>query len=483
MATEGVIVAPATGPGGAIAIVRVSGPGALSLCDAAFRSASGKKLSDQPGNTVHYGRIVDGDCTLDDVLVTVFRAPRSYTGEEMAEVSCHASGYVVREITALFIRLGARAAEPGEFTVRAFLAGKMDLSQAEAVADVIASRDRASHALASNQMRGGYSAEFAHLRAQLVELVSLLELELDFGEEDVEFADRARLRELMLVIRARLDELAASFARGNALKTGVGVAIAGKPNVGKSTLLNALLRDDRAMVSDIAGTTRDTIEECLDLGGVTLRFIDTAGLRHTDEALERMGIERTLASVRRASLVLLVADAAEFEALSAECPMKTLALARRLVTELIDTAGLRDDQQICFVINKVDQATPQTLDNIRRAAAAGIAPEGRGEVPVLTVSARHGADLTSLTDYLHSFAEASAAFAADQTVVTNARHYEALTSSSASLSRALSGLDTLPADLLSQDLRSALHDLGLITGEITTDDILSSIFSKFCIGK
>ena len=301
------IVAPATAPGGAIAVIRVSGERALALCDTLFRGRT--PLAEAAGYTVHYGRIADGDRTVDDVLAAVFRAPHSYTGEDAVEISCHGSSYIVSEILRLLIAAGARMASPGEFTVRAYLAGKLDLAQAEAVGDLVAASSQAAHALASNQMRGGYSAALAALRDRLLHLTALLELELDFAEEEVEFADRRELRQTMRDIAREIDRLRDSFALGNAIKEGVPVAIAGAPNVGKSTLLNRLLGEERAMVSEIAGTTRDVIEECANIGGVLFRFLDTAGIRTTDDHLERMGIERTMASIRRARIVIRLTDA------------------------------------------------------------------------------------------------------------------------------------------------------------------------------
>ena len=326
------IVAPATAPGGAIAVVRVSGERALALCDTLFRGRT--PLAEAAGYTVHYGRIADRDRTVDDVLAAVFRAPHSYTGEDAVEISCHGSSYIVSEILRLLIAAGARMASPGEFTVRAYLAGKLDLAQAEAVGDLVAASSQAAHALASNQMRGGYSAALAALRDRLLHLTALLELELDFAEEEVEFADRRELRQTMRDIAREIDRLRDSFALGNAIKEGVPVAIAGAPNVGKSTLLNRLLGEERAMVSEIAGTTRDVIEECANIGGVLFRFLDTAGIRTTDDHLERMGIERTMASIRRARIVIRLTDATAPE------PPEQFAL--------------RPDQTLLRVVNKLD---------------------------------------------------------------------------------------------------------------------------------
>ncbi len=456
------IAALATGTGGAIAVIRLSGPDALRIADGMFRPASGGALSDAAGYTVHYGRIVDGAGEMvDEVLASVFRAPRSYTGEDMVEISVHASSYICRRVMELLIAGGARQAGAGEFTVRAFLAGKMDLSQAEAVADMIASSDRASHALAAHQMRGGYSSEFAVLRDELLRLASLLELELDFSEEDVEFADRRELDAIMARAEERIRDLSGSFSLGNAIKEGVSVAITGSPNVGKSTLLNALLRDDRAMVSDIAGTTRDVIEESVVLDGIRFRFLDTAGLRHTDDVLERMGIERARSAVERARIILWVADAADFAA--------SPETFRR------PPFGVRDGQTVCLVLNKSD-----LLDEAARAALPAVTSDG---LPVVAVSAKGGLNIGCLTDFLAGVIGRDPYYASGA-IVSNFRHHEALLHASESLARARSSLSTgLSPDLLAEDIRQTLHHLGVITGQITTDEILGNIFSKFCIGK
>lgn len=446
---EPTIVAPATAAGGAIAVVRFSGPDALTLCDRLFRGTA--PLSQAQGYTVHYGRIMDGERTIDDVLATVFRAPHSYTGEDSVEISCHGSAYIVSEILRLAQAAGARMAEPGEFTIRAYLAGKLDLSQAEAVADLIASSSRAAHALATGQMRGGYSAALEGLRQKLLDLASLLELELDFSEEDVEFADREELRRTMESIRRETDTLRNSFSLGNALKEGVALAIAGAPNAGKSTLLNRLLRDDRALVSDIAGTTRDVIEEQANIDGVLFRFLDTAGIRTTDDQLERMGIERTLASIARARIVIHLIDATT-------------------IKETIPAPDfpLREDQTLLTVINKTD------------AAPALVLPDG-----VIGISAINGSGVDMLCRALRSAVDTEGLFHGD-TVVSNSRHFQALSEASAALDRALLGLQSaLPSDLLAEEIRSVIRALSSITGigAIIPDNILSNIFSKFCIGK
>jgi tRNA modification GTPase len=445
-----IIVAPATAAGGAIAVIRLSGPEVCALCDRFFKGR--KPLAQAKGYTLHYGRIMDGDRAVDDVLVSVFRAPHSYTGEDSAEISCHGSSYIVSEILRLAQAAGARMAEPGEFTVRAYLAGKIDLAQAEAVADLIASSSQAAHALASQQMRGGYSASLETLRERLVALASLLELELDFSEEDVEFADRQALRETLEQIGRSIDGLRRSFALGNAIKEGVAVAIAGAPNVGKSTLLNRLLNDERALVSDIAGTTRDVIEEQTNIDGVVFRFLDTAGIRTTDDRLEQMGIQRTIQSIRRARIVIYLA-AADSLGPDGSIPQPDFTLSR--------------EQTLLTVVNKID--TCPTL----------VLPEG-----TIGISARSGAGIDDLCLALRECVDTRALFQGDP-VVSHSRHFQALSQASEALQQALSAFDSLPADLLAEEIRTVTAALGSITGRglITPDEILSSIFSKFCIGK
>ena len=455
------IVAPATAAGGAIAVIRISGGKAFAVCDRIFRGR--RPLAEADGYTVHYGTVAEGDRVIDDVLAAVFRAPHSYTGENSVEISCHGSSYIVSEILRLLIAAGGRMAQPGEFTIRAYLAGKLDLSQAEAVADMIASSSRAAHALASTQMRGGYSEELESLREKLLNLTSLLELELDFSEEDVEFADRTALRATMQRIAAEIDRLRSSFALGNAIREGVAVAIAGAPNVGKSTLLNRLLNEERAMVSDIAGTTRDVIEETLNIDGLPFRFIDTAGIRETDDPLESMGIERTYDRIGKAAVVLLVADARddaeEISALYAGIP-------------------LRAEQRLIIVLNKCDRLDAQEL------ASKQATLRERISVPVEWLSAKFETHLDGLLRSLRESVRTDDLDNAGATVVFNARHHEALLHASESLARARQGIEEgLPGDLLSQDIREVLHHLGTITGEITTNDILGSIFSRFCVGK
>lgn len=441
------IAAPATAAGGAIAVIRISGTEAFAVCDRLFRGRT--PLASAGGYTVHYGRITDGERVVDDVLATVFRAPRSYTGEDSVELSCHGSPYIVSEVLRLLLGAGARMAEPGEFTVRAYMNGKMDLSQAEAVADLIASSSRAAHTMASTQMRGGYSARLDALREELVGLTALLELELDFSEEDVEFADRGRLRSLMEQIRSEIVALGNSFSLGNAIKQGVPVAIVGAPNVGKSTLLNRLLNEDRAMVSDIAGTTRDVIEEQANIGGVMFRFLDTAGIRHTDDRLEQMGIERTMKSIERARIVIRMREAG---------------------TENRELDGIRPapDRRIIDVVNKCDLYPDAAL------------PEG-----AVAISAKRGEGIDELCRILRSEIDTEALYQGD-VVVSHSRHVEALAAAADALDDALRGLDDgTPEDLLAEDIRQVIHHIGTITGrgEILSQEVLNHIFGKFCIGK
>ena len=448
------ICAPATSAGtGAIAVIRVSGPDALAAVDrvVAFRSGTAAAAK---GYTVKFGNAAG----LDDVLVSIFRAPRSYTGEDAAEISCHASPYIVGALLDKLTEAGCRLAEPGEFTRRAYVNGKMDLAQAEAVADVIAASSAAQHRVAMNQLRGGYSAELRGLRGQLLELASLLELELDFSEEDVEFADRSRLRALLDTACSHCRQLADSFRLGNAIKNGVPVAIVGAPNSGKSTLLNALLRDDRAIVSDIPGTTRDTVEETCVIGGVLFRFIDTAGIREASDEVERLGIERTFRKIGEAEIVLGVVDAS--------MPQEAVSAAISEIAGRVDASR----QKLLILLNKADKADGPLSCHSERS-----------EESVLRISAKHGAGLDELRVALAARAGVASATG---TLVTNARHAAALREAAASLSAVSDGLDRgIPSDLLAEDLRAALTSLGTITGLITTDEVLGEIFSKFCIGK
>lgn len=460
---QNTIAAVSTGRGGAISVIRMSGKEAAPIADRVFESLSGTPVVRQKPFTVQYGRIREDGHTVDEVLLAYFKAPRSYTGEDVVEISCHGSSYVERKVLSLLIGAGARAAAPGEFTLRAYLNGKMDLVQAEAVADLIASASRSGHRIALNQMRGGYSAEFENLRERLLEFASLLELELDFSEEDVEFADRKRLRALIGEIGGRMDGLLRSFRYGNALKNGVPVAIAGPPNAGKSTLLNALLREEKALVSDIAGTTRDVIEDTVDLGGILFRFIDTAGIRETSDRLESLGIERTFDRVRKAEIVLWVADVTE---------------AAASVLEQAAGLGLRAEQRLYIVLNKSDRCVPEELrKRVAEAASAGFS--------VVAASAREGTGLAELETRLSEDYAALTEGRENEVLLSNARHYELLGRAGEAVARVASGLESgLPADLLAQDVREIIAFLGELTGRtLTSEDVLGNIFSKFCIGK
>ena len=449
---EDTICAPATSAGGAICVIRVSGSGCFAAVDAVVHMRRGSAASAK-GFSVHFGE-VEG---LDEVLVCVFRAPQSYTGEDMAEISCHASPYVVSELLRRLGAAGCRMAGPGEFTRRAFTAGKMDLAQAEAVADLIAASSQAAHKLAFSQMRGHYSQRLRELRQQIIELGVLMELELDFSEEEVEFADRGRLELLAREALAQIERLADSFRLGNAFKRGIPVAIVGPVNSGKSTLLNALLGEERALVSDIPGTTRDTVEEVLVLGGVAYRFIDTAGLRQTAETVEKMGIERSLEQIGKASIVLVLLDAS--------APVAELA---GVVADV--RARLREDCRAIWVRSKSDIGGPDF--------ASQLGLEG-----LISISAKTGEGLTELRDAICAGARQDL-LAADGLLVTNQRHQQALLRAAEDLRRFLDGLCTsLPTDLLAEDLRSATAALGTIFGEVTPDDVLGEVFGRFCIGK
>lgn len=441
MFSSGVIVAPATAVGGALAVIRISGDGSIALCDRFFKGR--KPLTDCSSHTIHYGNFMDGERVVDDVVVALFHAPHSYTGEQSVEISVHGSRYIVTTILELLCKGGARMAEPGEFSARAFAAGRIDLSQAEAVADIIAADSQAAHLIAATQMRGSYSDTLNSLRDKLIELASLLELELDFGEEDVEFADRTRLNDLLENTMRVVATLKESFHTGNAIRNGVSVAIVGAPNVGKSTLLNRLIGDDRAMVSDIAGTTRDTIEESITIEGIRFRFIDTAGLRTTDDTLEQMGIVRTLKAVGQAQIIISMAE-----------PNGSF--------EDIDTA---DNQTVIRVINKCDTTDTQSVAD------------------VLYISARNNSGIDNLLTALRNCVDTTALYRGEP-VVSNLRHYESLCHAFDALTAAQSALqNSVSSDLLAEDIRTAIHHIGCITGSITSDTILHSIFSSFCIGK
>ncbi|MBQ6437591.1 MAG: tRNA uridine-5-carboxymethylaminomethyl(34) synthesis GTPase MnmE [Bacteroidales bacterium] len=466
------ICAPATATGGALAIVRVSGPNAVAKVAERFRPARradgtpGPKLTDASGFTLHYGTVCDGETVLDEVVAAVYRGPRSYTGEDCVEISCHGSPYIVERMLELLTASGVRMAAPGEFTQRAFLAGKMDLAQAEAVADVIASQTAAAHRVALNQLRGGFSDRLSEMRDELLEIASLIELELDFGEEDVEFADRKRLGNLLSLVRSHIGRLIESFRLGNAIKNGVPVAIVGKTNAGKSTLLNALLGEDRAIVSEIPGTTRDTIEETFNIEGTLYRLIDTAGLRESDDRIEQIGISRALEKLSSAQIVIGMLD------LTAPLPDLT-ASAWQIADAL--TAG----QQLILWLNKADAVTPEILALAQKSLTELTAAH---EAVLLSGSAKQGAGLEdlrkSLSDIWGRMGSAS-----ESVLVTNTRHLEALRNANDALGRVESGMGNVPTDLLAQDLREALYHIGSITGQVTTDEILGNIFRNFCIGK
>lgn len=466
------ICAPATSIGeGAVSMIRVSGNESLRIADSIIRCRRGC-VSDCAGYCMRYGTIFREDgSVLDDVITAVFRAPNSYTGEDSVEISCHASAFIVSEILALLVKSGARMAGPGEFTRRAFVNGKMDLAQAEAVADVITASSEAAHRVAVNQLRGGYSSELKTLRDKLLEAASMMELELDFSEEEVEFADRKELRSLLELLRSQVSHLASSFRAGNALKNGVPVAIVGAANAGKSTLLNALLGEDRAIVSDIAGTTRDTIEETVTLDGILFRFIDTAGLRDTSDVVERMGIDRSYEAIRKADVVIGVVDGT--------LPTSVVSANAQEIKSLC-----AEGQTLIFVSNKSDLegnavcgVYGSSAEYLRVSVADGCQNGG-----ILRLSAKTGEGLDALRATIVESQQGR--FSSGDTLVTNLRHYEAFVRSAEDLRACLHGLDSgLSTELLAEELRAAISELGSVTGEITTPDVLQNIFSKFCIGK
>ena len=464
MISDTTICALATSGSGALAIIRISGPDTITNCDKVLSfSDSMKKLKDQSPNTIHFGLIRDESEVLDEVIISLFKAPHSYTGEDSVEISCHASPYIEKRILEILVQQGMILAKPGEFTQRAYLNGKLDLSQAEAVADLIASESKAAHRIALDQMRGGFSKEIISLRQELLSFVSLIELELDFGEEDVEFANRHQLKALVEKILSLIENLINSFRQGNAIKNGVPVAIIGKPNVGKSTLLNRLLNEDKAIVSEIAGTTRDAIEDTVTLEDIIFRFIDTAGIRETEDIIENLGIRKTMQKIEQAAIVLLLADAGD----DVQVTIAALEEIRKQISG--------KEKQLVLVINKSDLKDHSLIrsDNFKLET---------NEYQV-NISAETGENIDKLKSIL---LESSHLNKLDNSgvIVSNVRHYEALTHVSENLKRVIEGLEgKLPEDLLAQDIRQAMHYLGEITGEVTTDEVLGNIFRNFCIGK
>lgn len=450
--TEETIVALATPSGvGAIGVIRLSGPDAITIANSVFR---GKDLTKQLSHTIHFGTIADDDNILDEVLISLFVAPKSYTRENVVEISCHGSAYIIESIIKLLIKKGARLAKAGEFTLRAFLNGQMDLSQAEAVADLIASNSKASQQVALQQLRGGFSNQLQGLRDQLVQFASLIELELDFAEEDVEFANRDQLKKLIYDIIRIITALIQSFELGNAIKQGVNTVIAGRPNAGKSTLLNALLNEERAIVSHIPGTTRDTIEEILNINGINFRLIDTAGIREATDAIEKIGVERTMEKIAQSALVIYVYDAA-------------VLTDEQLNTDLEKLK--RQDVTILTVANKADLLLPEKIEALNQANIVTISAKEKTAIDELRSKIYHSAIKEQLDG--------------NETLVTNIRHLEALQKTESALANVLRGIDSVTSDFLSMDIKQALYYLGEITGAVTTDDLLDNIFSKFCIGK
>ncbi|ASB50584.1 tRNA uridine-5-carboxymethylaminomethyl(34) synthesis GTPase MnmE [Alkalitalea saponilacus] len=470
MTTNDTICAISTAKGmGAIAVIRIAGENAFKITDIIFKPAKkGKIITEQPANSIHFGTVCDGDSEIDEVLVSVFKAPHSFTGDDIIEIACHGAPYIQQQLLQLLTKHGARLAEPGEFTQRAFLNGKMDLSQAEAVADLIASQSEAARRVALQQMRGGFSSELMQLRERLLWFISMIELELDFSEEDVEFANRDELNELVDEITSHIERLVKSFSLGNAIKNGIPVAIAGHTNAGKSTLLNALLNEERAIVSDIHGTTRDAIEDTINIEGISFRFIDTAGIRSTADAIENLGIELTYSKIKQASIVLLLVDVTDADE-------KIHEAIQNILSKLES-----DHQQLIVVVNKTDLAKD---DEIERRFSHNAFKELTGNNTILPISAKFKTNLDNLTIELLRTVNLSA-IDSDDVIVTNARHHEALSNALESITRVKEGLNSnISGDFLAQDIREVLHYLGSITGQISTDEILGNIFKNFCIGK
>ncbi len=463
MISDDCIIALATASGsGAIAVIRISGKDAITMCDKHFKSVkSQKSLSEQNTHTIHLGHILKDGKDLDEVLVSVFKNPKSYTGENVVEISCHGSSFIQQEIIQLFLRAGCRVANPGEFTLRAFLNGKLDLSQAEAVADLIASDNEASHQVAMQQMRGGFSNEIKALRDELLNFASLIELELDFAEEDVEFANRDQFKNLIQRIIKGLKHLIDSFAIGNVIKNGIPVAIVGEPNVGKSTLLNALLNEDKAIVSEIAGTTRDAIEDELNIGGIGFRFIDTAGIRDTKDVIESIGIKKTFEKIDQSQVVIYLFDCS-----------KSVENLDQVKIEIEKIKNKNPQKPLVIIANKIDK-----LDAIQLAKLTTEIPS------VHLLSAKTGFGVEQLTNALLNLIN-TGALRNNETIITNSRHYDALLKALEEIQKVQHGMDSeLSGDLLAIDIRQALYHFGEITGEITSDDLLGNIFANFCIGK
>jgi tRNA modification GTPase len=466
MIPQETIVALATPSGaGAIAIIRLSGVEAITIAAQVFQSVSGKDITKQKTHTIHLGHIVDGTKIYDQVLLSIFKGPNSYTGENVVEISCHGSTFIQQQIIQLLLRKGAKMAQAGEFTLRAFLNGKLDLSQAEAVADLIASDNEASHQIAMQQMRGGFSNEIAKLREELLNFASLIELELDFAEEDVEFADRTAFHELIDRIEFVLKRLIDSFAVGNVIKNGIPVAIVGEPNVGKSTLLNALLNEERAIVSDIAGTTRDTIEDELVIAGIGFRFIDTAGIRETIDVVESIGIQKTFEKIEQAQVVILLLDAKELQ-----------VSGLKFQVEIEKIKNKFPQKPLVVILNKVDLLSINEVETIRQELETL-------NLKLETISAKKKTGIDELKNTLLSFVN-TGALRNNETIVTNTRHYDSLLKALEEIQKVKWGLDSgISSDLMAIDIRSALYFFGEITGEVTNDELLGNIFANFCIGK
>ena len=462
------IVALATASGtGAIAVIRISGSKAITIGSQVFKSVKNKDITAQKSHTIHLGHIVDDQKILDEVLVSIFKGPHSYTGEDTIEISCHGSTFIQQQIIQLLLRNGCRMASAGEFTLRAFLNGKLDLSQAEAVADLIASDNEASHQIAMQQMRGGFSNEIANLRSELLNFASLIELELDFAEEDVEFADRSQFSALLNRIEFVLKGLIDSFSIGNVIKNGIPVAIVGEPNVGKSTLLNALLNEERAIVSEIAGTTRDTIEDEMIIGGIGFRFIDTAGIRETKDVVESIGIQRTFEKIEQAQVVLFLVDSSR------------LLCDGSIDSLVVEFGKIRNQfplKPLVFVLNKMDQLSEAQLESV-------LAQLTTHNIQPTTLSAKNKVGIDDLKNQLLSFVN-TGALRNNETIVTNTRHYDSLLKALEEIKKVKYGMESnLPSDLLAIDIREALHHFGMITGQVTNDELLGNIFANFCIGK